>query len=279
MPKKNKFSIPESVQRELDEKEKKVNPSPRCRASDVPDKAISLGVWPDSKSSVPTGFGRSALFGVVKRGQRKYLQQEPIAAWKDWSIKYTGQQLAQVDLDMLLVVANMSKDVKGTVRTSYRALLRASGRKGTGARDIEWLQITLDRMTACALTVKHKSKSYHGNIMNWAEDEKTGDVIVWMNEHQSWLWQDATWIDTEQRHSLKLDLSKWLQSYVCSHQAIKKKPHMLSLSKLQELCGSHNKQLAGFRRKVKAAMAELEESGAVLGWDLEKDDVLKFWRK
>ena len=41
---------------------------------------VQLPLWPEPVRAVPNGFLRSALFGVVKKGARRYVEREQIAA-------------------------------------------------------------------------------------------------------------------------------------------------------------------------------------------------------
>jgi|GEM_PF-5660908 len=82
-------------------------------------------------------------------------------------------------------------------------------------------------------------------------------------------------IEVEQRHALSGDLSKWLQGYVLSHKSTWRKPHLIGLDKLQELCSS-SATIRKFRQQLKNAMTELQEQHVVAGWNLE-NDIMKFW--
>ncbi|RMD64931.1 hypothetical protein D6833_03655, partial [Candidatus Parcubacteria bacterium] len=64
-------------------------------------KVLQLRPCYDPMREIPSDYIRSALFGVVRKGRRRYLEREPIAAWQNVSIEYTGQRLDQYDLDVL----------------------------------------------------------------------------------------------------------------------------------------------------------------------------------
>ncbi len=65
---------------------------------------VQLPLWPEPVRAVPNGFLRSALFGVVKKGARRYVEREQIAAVDGVQILYTGQRLDQADLDVYVSV-------------------------------------------------------------------------------------------------------------------------------------------------------------------------------
>ena len=43
-------------------------------------KGVQLGLWPEPVRAVPNGFLRSALFGAIARGKRRYIDGEQLAA-------------------------------------------------------------------------------------------------------------------------------------------------------------------------------------------------------
>jgi TrfA protein len=66
----------------------------------APQPPASLPSWPDAVRAVPNGFLRSALFGAIAKGRRRYLERELIATVEGVEIRYTGQRLDQGDLDV-----------------------------------------------------------------------------------------------------------------------------------------------------------------------------------
>jgi len=273
------FEIPAGIQAELDALDaKKATEAAEAEGGSVELVGAQLAAFPKGRHVMPNGWARSSLFGMVGRGRRRYLKGEKIAAWDGWEITFRGEQLDQSDLDVLLAaVVLVSQSNDGEARTSHRALLKAAGKKGAGSKDIAWLKTSLSRMTATDLSLSHNGKAYHGNILNWADGEN-GEVLIWLNNKQSWLWKDTTWLSIEQRHALHLDLSKWLQAYVCSHKATKRKPHFIKLDRLQELCGSEIARSRRFREQVANAMAELDQEGIIVQWTITENNVLKFVR-
>jgi hypothetical protein len=50
---------------------------------------------------VPNSIIRSALFGIVRRGRRMYVEERKIASIVGIDIIYSGPQLDQADLDVV----------------------------------------------------------------------------------------------------------------------------------------------------------------------------------
>lgn len=250
-------------------------PRKRTRPEEIYPLQLSLPGFEET-GFTPNDYVRSALFSVVRRGRRRYLEEVVIAAWKGVRIEYTGKQLDQADLDVLMAVARMAADSEtGIVHTSRRALLRAVG-KQWGGQGWAWLRSSLIRMTACDLAIYRGGYEYHGSILHWAKEESSDHLVIILNRYQRWLWdpRNLTAIDLAARKALKSDLAKWMQGYVCSHA--KDAEHKIGLEKLYPLTGSTAKMFE-FRRKLRQAMETLERLGIVKEWSLEKD-ILKFRR-
>jgi hypothetical protein len=188
---------------------------------------------------------RSALFGVVRRGRRSYLQNQVMAAWADTTIRYTGVRLDQADLDVWLTALHLSREqgLGARVVCSERTFLRALGR---ATKNVEWLRIVLDRLTACAVKITRDSRTYWGSLIEKGyRDEATGEFVIVLNPELARLFEDEsfTWLDWEIRQGLGMDLAKWLHGYIVSHQATPRNPHRIGLERLRELCGSETGEL------------------------------------
>ena len=76
---------------------------PAPPAAPVPDKppvraeVIRLPTWVEAVRGVPNMALRSALFGAIRRGPRRYLQRVLVAAIDGLQISYTGPRLDQGD--------------------------------------------------------------------------------------------------------------------------------------------------------------------------------------
>jgi len=265
-----KFEIPANVQAELDAREQK-------NAEQIEAGSFQLKfLWGNEKRGVPSSILRSALFGVVQRGRREYLDGVEIASWGKTSIKFTGKKLQQSDQDVWMACVEACKREKKTeVMIGQRELSRLTGRKG---KDTARLFTDLKRLTFAGIEIEDGRYTYIGTLIHDAiRDEKTGKIALSINPKMMGLFgAGATHIEVEQRHALSGDLSKWMQGYVMSHESTWRTPHFINIDKLQSLCGS-SATIRKFRQQIKQSMNQLKELHVISGWSLE-NDIIKFWQ-
>lgn len=265
--------------RQIAERARQRAPAPEAKAK---AEVIRLPLWPEEVRACPSSVLRSALFGVVRRGRRSYLERQIIAAWANTTIRYTGTRLDQADLDVWLTTLHLSREsgFGAQVRTSIGAMLKAMGRTQDG-RAYEDFNNTIVRLTGCVVEIAANRKTYGGSLIeSFERDEDTGHYVLYLNPRLAALFEDETFalIDWEQRHGLRRDLSKWLHGYVASHRATGKNPHRIGLERLRELCGSETGELRKFRQQLREAMAELQAAGAVASWRITPGDALEVVR-
>lgn len=74
----------ETVERKKGEKRDHLPGAP------LPKNVVQLPLWPEPVRAVPNGFLRSALFGAIAKGKRRYIDGEQLAALDGIEIRYTG---------------------------------------------------------------------------------------------------------------------------------------------------------------------------------------------
>jgi len=241
-----------------------------------------LPLWDDDQRSAPTAVLRSALFGIIRRGGRKAVEQETLASWAGNEIRYTGFGLDQADLDCWLQVLHLARayPLGRDVRFSARGFLRDIGRKGDGNTH-RWLRRSLGRMQACGVCIRTADgREYQGPLISeFFVDETSGRYVVRTNPLIAGLFDDAfVKLSMERRLALPQGLARWLHAYVQSHRTTASQPHRIGLERLRELCGSDTTRPRRFRESVRAAMRQLERQGIVTSWRLTDGDALEFVR-
>lgn len=241
-----------------------------------------LPQWEEDQRGAPTAVLRSALFGIIRRGRRAAVENQLLASWAGSEIRYTGFRLNQSDLDCWLEVMHLARrsPLGREVRFTASGFLRAIGRKGLGGKDRQWLDRSLTRMTACAVTIRLASgQEYTGPLISeFFVDRSSGRYVVRINPFIAPIFDEAfVKLSVATRQSLFSDFARWLQGYVQSHRATEDHPHRISLVRLQELMGSEA-SLKKFRWSVRRAMEELQRIGLIASWRITKGDALEFVR-
>lgn len=241
-----------------------------------------LPLWDDDQRGAPTAVLRSALFGIIRRGGRKAVEQETLASWAGNEIRYTGFRLDQADLDCWLQVLHLARahPLGRDVRFTARGFLRDIGRKGDGNTH-RWLRRSLGRMQACGVCIRTADgREYQGPLISeFFVDETSGRYVVRINPLIADLFDESyVKLSLEKRLALPQGLPRYLQCYVQSHRATPTHPHRIGLSALKELCGSQVELLKHFRMEIRTAMAELERHGIVVRWCITDGDALEFVR-
>lgn len=237
-------------------------------------------IRPDERMA-PNALIRSALFGIIRRGRRRAVEKKLIQSWRGWSIRYTGHQLDQGELDVWLqCIALMHERELGT-EVQFRAggFLKALGRR-RGKSQYEQLDMQLTRLKANGIEIQNGQFAYVGALIDkYYRDDESELFIVELNpDLVSLFGTGLTRVQWDERLSLRRQLSKYLHLYIHSHRATPENPHRIGVERLQELCGSDTKHLWKFRQQLRNSMEELSQLGVVTRWKITSGDALEFIR-
>ncbi|MFN9503386.1 MAG: plasmid replication initiator TrfA [Rubrivivax sp.] len=230
---------------------------------------IQLPLWPEPKRGAPNSFIRSALFAAIQSKDRQYLKETVLASQDGITIRYTGEQLNQTDLDVWETIVHLAREQPLGTFCNFTAhsLLKALGLP-TGNSQHKQLHSTIIRLTACAVEVVHDGHTYFGPLIkSGAKDDLTRHYGVELNKGIIRLFGDNQWtaLDWQQRQALrKHPLAQALHAFYSSHRH----PFALRLETLQAYTGSRNKQIASFKRQAKAALQELVEVGFLHSFEI-----------
>ena len=231
---------------------------------------VQLPLWPEPKRGAPNSFIRSALFAAIQSKDRQFLKEAVLASQDGITIKYTGEQLNQSDLDVWETIVHLARDQPlGTIASfTAHGLLKALGLP-TGNSQHKQLHSTLLRLTACAVEVEHDGKTYFGPLIkSGAKDDVTRHYGIELNKGIIKLFGDAQWtaLDWNQRQELRgQPLAQALHAFYSSHRA----PFSVKLATLQAYPGSRNKQAASFKRQVLAALEQLVNVGFLVSYEIK----------
>jgi hypothetical protein len=266
-----------SLKRSLDALGKTVREHPHARPEKPqkdapPAEIVRLPLWPEVKRGVPNAVLRGALFAAVQGKGRQYFEDALLASQSGITVRFTGMQLDQSDLDVWEQALHLARQHPLGTRCHFtaRAFLKALGRRG-GGNDVRWLRIALSRLSATDVQITHKNRTYHGSlVIEGVRDEHTGRYALEINPKLAALYTATRWtaVDWEQRQRLRgKPLALWLQSFYASHA----EPYPLSVEYLRRLSGSRTKRVRDFKRHLIQALRDLEAARVVKSFEIEND--------
>jgi hypothetical protein len=240
------------------------------------ENVVQLPLWPEPVRAVPNGFLRSALFGAIGKGRRRYMQGELVAAVDGVEIRYTGQRLDQGDLDVWESVLHAARlqELGGQCRLTSYALLKLMGNTDTG-KNRATLQTRIERLRANAVTVKQGHYRYIGGLIaGAAKDEETQEWVIELDSKLRPLFaaDQFTQIEWAVRHALNgQPLAQWLHGFYATHA----KPFPMKVETLLSLSGSENTEPRSSRQKLRKALDALTGASAAhgegFGYDIRGD--------
>lgn len=246
-------------------------PEPLPRRAQV----IQLPLWPEPARGTPNSFLRSALFAAIQGKTRRALKGELLGAQKGYSVKFTGWQLDQSDLDVWEQAIHLARMHPLGTECTFRAnaFLKAIGRSN-GKKDYTWLNDSFTRLVACAVEIRNGKKVFTGGLLDWVmRDEETGIYRLGLNEKTILLYGAADWtaLEWSQREALKgKPLALWLHGFYATHA----QAYPMKVETLQELSGSGNKEKRLFKRRLKEALNLLVAIGCIISWKINDDDLV-----
>lgn len=221
--------------------------------------AQSLPTWPEGERAAPNAILRSALFGALRSGPRRYIRKENVATVHGYDITYTGPQLDQRDLDVWMAILHVLREqcLDDVCRVTTYRLLKLLGQNDSGGVRGNRIALTtrIERLVATAVTISNGKGSYIGSLIVRAEKD---------NETQSWIIQvdpkvksslfgydQFTRLDWQVRRSLtRHQLALWVYGFYQTHA----KPYPYKVETLHKLAGGDNTCLRSFRQKLRNAL-------------------------
>lgn len=234
-----------------------------------------LPLWPEPVRAVPNGFLRSALFGAVRKGRRRYMKSEQLAALDGIQVNYTGERLDQGDLDVWesILHAVRVQELGSECRLTSYALLKLMGKTDSG-KNRATLHDRIVRLRANALEFRQGRYTYIGGLISRAaKDEETQEWVIELDAKLRPLFTADQFTQVEWSVRQALDghqLAQWLHGFYASHA----QPFPLRVETIHELCGSESERMDHFREKLKKALdavAEASEAhGEAFSWTIKR---------
>ena len=239
------------------------------------DNVVRLPVWGETARGMPNGFLRSALFGAIAKGRRRFFNREQIASIDGVEIFYTGERLDQGDLDVYESVLHLLReyDMGRECRVTSYELLKLMGQTDCGKNRIT-LQIRMERLRANAVRMKQGDRTFIGGLIDSAYKDKRNNQewVIILNPMLRELYEDNqfTKVDWEVRHALKRSqLAQWLHGFYATHAH----PYAIKVETFYRLCGSENKRISNFKIELKNSLDTLakayESQGQLFRYKIE----------
>jgi hypothetical protein len=261
-------------------------PSASAQSSSL---SSQLDLWSDRLRPVISSFAASNLF--VARPlpeERAFLRDLVLTAVGGVEATYTGPELSSEEHALYLAVLHMGRDLPlpqhPVVEFVAVDLLRALG-WNESAREYQRLHEGLLRLSAAVLSLRdpRRGAGYAGaliqsfewqdvrgqNLSHWRVSFNPRLATLFVPELVSYLdWEVYRQIDGRER------LLTWLHMFVSAHDG----GIPILVSKVHELCGSKQKSLAGFRRSLERALAQLQMHGVLARYEITRRGLLTYSR-
>lgn len=239
-------------------------------------RSVQLPLWAEDVRGLPNALARSALFTVTgadrETGKRTMFKKRLVASIRGTKIEYTGELLNQNDEDVMLQAIHLSRlmPLGECVEFTAHAFIRQLGWT-INSRSYVRLRDCLDRLkaTGVIISVDGETKGFNGSLIRkfmWTTEDGMTKLTrwrVWLEPEIIALFGPVSYSKIEWDQRLRLSpLAKWMHAFFATHR----EPFGYKLVTLKELCGSETKQLFHFRKRIKKALAELQEVGFLKSW-------------
>ena len=177
-------------------------------AASVP---ATLPGWNKNRRGTPNSFLRCALFAATKGTQRHKLEDQVLGSPVGLSVKYTGEQLNQSDLDVweTLVHLGRQRPLGDVCSFTTYEILKTLGHKNTGNAEHKWIDRIIRRLSKTYLEITHEHYpdiTYFGHLIEHGKkNSKTKRYDIKLSTGLLSLYDPAHWtaIDWEQRQGLR----------------------------------------------------------------------------
>lgn len=230
---------------------------------------------------IPNDYARSSLFTARNKSEpRKTLVRKKLFHYNEnISILYTGIELRAEDDEIVwMQILNYGQGLPlgETFEFEVKDLVRDVGWSKSG-RNYERVRDCISRLRANeVLVLNSKAFGKSGSISLIREYTSVNDgegnpsrYKVWIDPNMMVMFAGNTFTSHswEKYRSLS-PVARRLADYIESH----KYPFPLAIAKFRDMCGSTNSSSTGWRRTVKNACAEVQDSGIARVVAVTKDD-------
>jgi hypothetical protein len=187
------------------------------------------------------------------------MKNEVLNSQKGITIKFTGEQLNQSDLDVWEALINLAREhpLGNACSFSTHGILKSLVLH-SGKSDYTWFHSVILRLASAHVEIIHDKKRYGGTLLHeWARDDDNGRYKIIMNKRLINLYGPTQWtaIDWTQRQILrKHPLAQSLHAFYSTHE----KPYPMKIETLRDISGSRNPHTGSFKRQLNLALSTLK---------------------
>jgi TrfA protein len=246
----------------------------------------------ESRYPMPNSFARGGLFAAVKDGKapRAMLREKTIVTTSQYDILYTGDQLNQSDLDVLMALLTHSRERPLGELVSFTAYSILRHMKwALNAEGYQRLRESLLRLQRAQVQISVKREGrrpikFAGSfINNFIEDDKRpicadGDNDVGRSHWTLRFDGELSRLFGDDQVTLglwyfrrKVDGRMPLAQHLLSFYVTHKEPIPLTVAKLRELSGTTEKNESNFVIRLEKALAKLVDIGFLKSFRIIND--------
>lgn len=215
----------------------------------------------EDKRAIPNSFLRGALFGMVRKGRRALVENQPIFTMSQYEVRFSGSELDQNDLELwdTLIYLAKKRNVDSELRITVYELCQHMRMPDNGINR-KTLLSRIKRLAFGQVNIKSDNKEYFGSLIDdgYIDNTNDGKLVIRYNKRLAPLFtdNDYTLISADIRHLLgDNQLARWLYNFYESHN----KPIPFSIDFIQKLCRSEN-SFKDFKYRLKFALADVQKA-------------------
>lgn len=215
----------------------------------------------EDKRAIPNCFLRGALFGMVRKGRRALVENQPIFTMSQYEVAFSGSEMDQNDLEVWDTLMYLAKErnVDNELRITLYDLCKQMRIKDNNINR-EALVKRIERLKFGTVKISTDSQKFFGSLINNGYVNASGDgkLVIEYNKKLMPLFIDGdyTLISADIRHLLgDNQLARWLYNFYESHD----KPVPFAINFIHKLCRSDS-ELKGFKQKLKIALEQVKKA-------------------
>jgi hypothetical protein len=240
----------------------------------------------EDKRAIPNCFLRGALFGMVRKGRRALVKDEPIFTMTQYEVSFSGEHLDQNDLELwdTLIYLAKTRHIENELRITLYDLCKQIRISPTKTA-YDAIIARTRRLKFGMVVIKTGTKEFGGSMISnyYIDSDGDGKLVIEYNKKLTPLFSDNdyTLISADIRHLLgDNQLARWLYNFYESH----KEPIPFTIDFIQKLCRSGTEP-KDFKRKLKNSLelvkkAHLSVNGkSKWDYDISKNNYLMIFHK